>query len=114
MTEERSSQIQSALTEFKTWQDLSPKDALQELGTLKTTLETAASMAIDTKTLDNVHTTVSFIKPMSEVFASLENYRSHLEVTIPPQVCVESQSVSSGSQGKDIGTPPTKRKKLSQ
>lgn len=112
--EEKCSQVQSALAEFKAWQALSPKDALQELGTFQHALETAGSMTVDTKSCANLKTSISFTKPMSEVFACLENHGSRLEFPGPQGCVTTSQDNSVCNDCESTSTPPSKRKKISQ
>ncbi|XP_064392255.1 tripartite motif-containing protein 12A-like isoform X3 [Halichondria panicea] len=115
-TEEKGSQVLSALTEYEAWKALSAKDALLKLGTLNTTLKTAESIPTGTKSSANLHTSISFINPMSELFAYIENH-GRLDV-IGSQGSVENNhqaNLASGdSDGKNVHTPPNKRKKYSQ
>lgn len=70
-------------------------------------------MVIDTESVANPCSSISFIRPMSEVFSYLENHGNPLEIT-GPRSALQDNCAGSNGDGIDNSVPPSKRKKLSQ
>ena len=115
MVNKKSSQVQETLASFKNWQSLSAKDALQKAVTLRSNLEATGSLAIDTRSPLGQCTTISFTRPLLDVFSAIGS-QGKLELTASQRSTengpTDSQTdVNSGN----IQMPPNKRrKKMSQ
>lgn len=87
---------------------------------MKAALEATMSMSIDTEASVPPQTSLSFTRPMSELFAAIESQgridgdSSGSQGRLQNSFTVSSQSDLNERNGIDTHMPPNKRKKLAQ